>query len=97
MADVVDSAPEFKARALKAGLKIDDVDRMIKGGIETFADLAFASTWVPGTANDSDFIERVAKMVFERADHPHIPKLRRLAFESCGLAAGDARHRLDRT
>eukprot|EP00971_Amphidinium_carterae_P264257 5242359-Amphidinium_carterae.1 len=80
MADVVDSAPEFKARALKAGLKIDDVDRIIKG-----------------TSDDSDFIERVAKRVFERADHPHIPKLRRLAFESYGLAAGDARHRLDRT
>ena len=97
MADLIDSKPEFKARTLKYGLSEAQYEALVKKGLDTFASYAFASTWTPGVADDSQFIDKVVLPVLGDKDHVDAPKLRRLAYEAYGLVAGETRARMERS
>ena len=55
MASLLNSKPVFMARLTAAGLAHTS-NGMASFGVETLGDLAFATTWLPGSADDSSFL-----------------------------------------
>ena len=52
-----DSKPVFKDRATAAGLQEEDMALLSTSGLDTLSKFAFASSYVPGSGDDSEFVK----------------------------------------
>ena len=93
MSSTLDSHAAFQSRALELGMSKDVLDLLTKGGIKSFGDLAFASPYQVGQADESPLISAL-KVIMGR--DPTVVPIRRLWFESSSIAMGEFKNRLER-
>eukprot|EP00973_Karenia_brevis_P043459 6022589-Karenia_brevis.AAC.1 len=62
-------------------------------GWTTVANFAFAANYIPGSPDDSAFINDVIVPVLGTIDHPMKPALRRLFFDCYTMLAADAQRK----
>ena len=89
----LDSPASFNNRVAELGLDAH-VARFITAGWLTLADLAFASSFVPG-GDEAAFTTDIVTVGLGSATHADKAKLRRLFFEAYTLAAADLRRRME--
>ena len=89
----LDSPAAFNNRVGELGLDTH-VARFITAGWLTLADLAFASSFVPG-GDENAFVADIVVVGLGSATHADKAKLRRLFFEAYTLAAADLRRRME--
>ncbi|CAE8640523.1 unnamed protein product [Polarella glacialis] len=93
----LESAAVFQSRATALGLTGAEVAVLQTSGFDTFAGFAFAVNYVPGHADDAEFLRLCAVVCGGAGPAPggRVSVLRRLFFESYTLAASDMRSRID--
>jgi hypothetical protein len=70
---------------------------MREKGWETMANFAFSTSYAPGQADDSNFIEGVLVPILGDGASPQAAALRRLFFESYTMNVAEMRRKLERT
>ena len=96
---MLDSSAVFEGRCREMGLLPDEAARLKSRGWNSFALLAFACSYTPGQADDTNLVRLGAIITGTGADDPpedRMPVVRRLFFEAYTLAAADLRSRVDR-
>ena len=96
MATLTESTAVFDAKLKDLGLDGYQAE-MNRRGWSTLSTFAFASSWVPGSGDDGAFITQVVTPILGRADHPDLPKLRKLYHEAYTVVAAELRQRLEGT
>ncbi|CAE8705777.1 unnamed protein product [Polarella glacialis] len=93
----LDSAAVFQSRATALGLTGPEIAVLQTSGFDTFAGFAFAVNYVPGQADDTEFLRLCAVVCGGAGPAPggRVSVLRRPFFESYTLAASDVRSRID--
>ena len=97
MAGSIDSTAVFKARALAIGISDAGTDAMILAGFDTMAKWAFASSYLPGAANDAPFIAVLTAFLAGPPSAGQLACYRRLFFEAHTTSVSDMRERITRT
>ena len=92
----MDSKAVFAQRVSELGLGSFSNEFTAKGW-DTHGNFAFASTYVPGAADDSKFVDQVVMPLLAAADHVKVTAVRRLFFESYTIMVADLKHRVERT
>jgi len=100
----LDSAAVFRDRVIELGLGEcltgddgagGDTGTFGRAGWTTYADLAFATSHVPGQPEGEAFNRDIVVAALGREDHPKRSSLRRLFFEAFTLAAADLKRRVE--
>lgn len=90
------STPVFKQRAHELGLGAELIDALDAAHINTFARLAYLTTYQPGQADDSALFDKLTEVVgreladFERAN------IRQLFYESSAVSIAELKQRVER-
>jgi hypothetical protein len=92
----MDSKAVFAQRVSELGLTAFS-NEFIARGWDTHGNFAFASTYVPGAADDTKFVEQVVMPLLAAADHVKVTAVRRLFYESYTIMVADLKHRVERT
>ncbi|CAE7283062.1 unnamed protein product, partial [Symbiodinium sp. KB8] len=89
----LDSEVEFKRRALQLGVTASNIDSLIASGFKTFGQFAFSVPYQPGSADESPLVELLTSSLSGEPEADQLSCLRRLFWESHGLAVRDLRLR----
>ncbi|CAE7514263.1 unnamed protein product, partial [Symbiodinium microadriaticum] len=89
----LDSEVEFKRRALQLGVTASNIDSLIASGFKTFGQFAFSVPYQPGSADESPLVELLTSSLSGEPEAGQLSCLRRLFWESHGLAVRDLRLR----
>ena len=92
-----DSKAVFLNRCKAIGLEATEILALETGGFDTYANLAFSSSFQPGASDETPFVRGVLEKVLGNADHQKAPALRRLFYEAYTLVAAELKKRVDRT
>ena len=97
----LESKAAFSERVQAFGLSTH-APRLAALGWGAYGELAFATSFVPGTSDDDKFVTDVGVPLLEKtADEvrvdPLLPKVRRLFYEAYALAAADLKRRVEGT
>jgi hypothetical protein len=97
---MIDSKAVFLARMQSAGLEQDAVDRLIAGGLDTLAKLAFLAPVSPSSGDDSALFTALDGIMRYDVDTP-MPALvkavlRRIWFESHATAIAEVKAKMER-
>ena len=90
----LDSAASFKARMRDLGLPQTHQDAFEGRNVRTFAAFAFISPYQPNSQDEKPFVDALTD-ILGVAPGDHLPKYRRLFYESHTMAIQDLRVRLD--
>jgi hypothetical protein len=97
---MLDSKPVFLARIRAAGLSEDAQDRLIHGGVDTLAKLAFLATVSPASGDDTKLFTELSELMnyTEAAPMNSLTKsiLRRIWFESHATAIAEVKNKVER-
>ena len=96
MATLTESSAVFEAKLKDLGLD-GYKDDMAHRGWTTLSTFAFASSWAPGSGDDTAFVTQVVTPILGRADHADLPKLRKLHHGAYTVVAAELRQRLEGT
>eukprot|EP00435_Cladocopium_sp_Y103_P010451 s2855_g2.t1 len=88
---IVDSEAVFRSRGLMIGVTEAVLDSFKAEGISTMGKLAFASSYVPGAADDSPFTALVKKAIGRDPTLGELAALRRLFSEAYAATAAEMR------
>ena len=78
--------------------KLEDLANQMEAlGWANLGDFAFSTTYVPGMADDTDFVNSVVIPLLQDASSPRKAGLRRLHFKAYSLVAADMQRRATRT
>ena len=98
---MLDSKPVFLARIRSAGLSEDAQDRIVRGGVDTLAKLAFLATVSPASGDDSNLFTELSQLMGydEHAPMDSVTKsiLRRIWFESHATAIAEVKNKVERS
>lgn len=86
---VVDSEAVFRSRGKLIGLSDEVLDRFRDAGINTMGKLAFASSYVPGSADESAFVDLVKQALGRDATLGEMAGVRRLFNESYAATSAE--------
>ena len=92
---ITDSEAAFEERVTELGLAEALPELRVKHW-DTFGSLAFASSYVPGVADDAVFIRDVVTPVLGNGQHPKRHIFQRLYYESYTHAAADLKMKTER-
>ena len=97
----LESRAAFAERVQALGLG-DRAARLEALGWRSYGELAFATSFVPGTSDDDRFVTDVGVPLLEKAvdearTDPLLPRVRRLFYEAYALAAADLKRRVEGT
>jgi hypothetical protein len=84
----------FKESCIECGVG-DLHTKMVALGWTTLGKFAFSSAYVPGTADETPFVNRVVKRLGVDPEDPRVDGLRRLFFEAYTVAASEMRRRAE--
>ena len=95
----LESRATFRERVLTLGLE-EFLPRFETLGWLTYGELAFATSFVPGTSDDDRFVTDVGiKILTGSAEdvraNTNLPRVRRLFYEAYALAAADLKRRVE--
>ena len=93
----LDSKAAFQTRALEVGISQTDVDALAVGGVETYSQYAFCTSYQPGGASDSILFDHLETILGARPAAASASNFRRLFFESHSMALKDLQSRLERS
>ena len=93
----LDSKAAFQTRALEVGISQTDVDALAVGGVETYSQYAFCTSYQPGGASDSILFDHLETILGARPTAASASNFRRLFFESHSMALKDLQSRLERS
>lgn len=94
MASLIESEAVFSSRLRACGLEAYEAAFAAKGW-KTLSTFAFASSWAPGSGDDTAFVNQVLRPILGGADHADTPKIRKLYFEAFTMVAADLRSKLE--
>ena len=94
---VTDSVPTFKARAAALGLAADVIDLFLDAKVDTLSKYAFCSSYVPGQANESEFLAALKAVMKRDATVGELSCLRRLLHEAYSMSAAELKQVVERT
>ena len=63
-----DSKPVFKDRAVAAGISEEIFERLSDAKLDTLSKFAFASSYVPGSGDDTEFVKTLKSVLGRDAD-----------------------------
>jgi hypothetical protein len=92
----MDSKAVFAQRLGDLGLT-EFKDEFDMRGWDSHGNFAFASTYVPGAADDARFVAQVVMPLLAAPDHVKVTAVRRLFYESYTIMVSDLKHRVERT
>jgi hypothetical protein len=97
---MIDSKPVFLARLASAGLEEDAVQRLLTGGLDTLAKLAYLAPVSPASGDDKALMDALRTVMNYDQDNP-MPVmvqscLRRIWFESHATALSEVKSKLER-
>jgi hypothetical protein len=92
----MDSKAVFAQRLGELGLT-DFKEEFDMRGWDSHGNFAFASTYVPGAADDARFVAQVILPLLGAPDHVKVTSVRRLFYESYTIMVSDLKHRVERT
>ena len=98
MAGFVDSVADVRAGVVKCGLEAK-YDIFVERKWDTYAKFAFASSFQPGSPDETPFLKQVVKAITgdEKTDSEWVSPLRRLYFEAHTYCTADLRAKVERT
>ena len=85
----LDSKAAFRQRAVEAAIPDAEIDALAAGGIETFAQFAFCTSYQPGTGSDDALFDHLKHILGAKPTGAKASHYRRLFFESHSLALKD--------
>ena len=94
---VVDSEAVFASRAAAIGLSAEVIQLFKDGGIATLGNLAFASSYVPGSSDDSPFTDLVKKVLGREGSIGEMAMIRRLFNESYAATSAEMKTLVEQT
>ena len=94
---IVDSEAVFRSRGLHIGVTEAVLDSFKNAGIKTMGNLAFASSYVPGSADDGPFTELVKKAISRDPTLGELAALRRLFSESYAATSAEMKSIVEQT
>ena len=94
---VVDSEAVFTSRAAAIGLSSDVIQLFKTGGIDTLGNLAFASSYVPGSSDDGPFVELVKKVLGRDGTIGEMAMIRRLFNEAYAATSAEMKTLVEQT
>ena len=98
---MLDSKPVFVARIKSAGLSTEAQERLLNGGIDTLAKLAFLATVSPSSGDDTNLIRELSEVMGYTEDNPIdvLTKsiMRRIWFESHATAIAEVKNKVERS
>ena len=86
---VVDSEAVFRSRAKAVGLSEEVLNLLKDGEISNMGNLAFATSYVPGSSDDKPFTEFVAQVLKRDATLGEMAKIRRLFNEAYAATSAE--------
>ena len=92
----MDSAAAFRERAKALGLPEAGVTKLADSKLATFGQFAFLSSFQPGSADETPFVEALAKVLGDQPEAAELACWRRLYYECHTAAMSDLRVRLER-
>ena len=97
MSGTLDSEAVLRTRASAIGVTPGHIDQMVAAGYSSLGRFAFACNFVPGGADDAEFVALVATITGAAPPSPAaLACFRRLFFEAYTLAAADLRPKVSR-
>ena len=98
---MLDSKPVFVARIKSAGLSTEAQERLLNGGVDTLAKLAFLATVSPASGDDTNLIRELSEVMGYTEDNPIdvLTKsiMRRIWFESHATAIAEVKNKVERS
>ena len=94
---VVDSEAVFASRAAAIGLSAEVIQLFKDGGIATLGNLAFASSYVPGSSDDSPFTDLAKKVLGREGSLGEMAMIRRLFNESYAATSAEMKTLVEQT
>lgn len=82
---------------VEAGIPQEELDALSTGGIETFAQYAFCTSYQPGSGPDDALFDHLESLLGTKPSGAMASNYRRLFFESHSLALKDLQSRLERS
>ena len=92
-----DSKPVFKDRATAAGLQEEVMALLSTSGLDTLSKFAFASSYVPGSGDDSEFVKMVKNVLGRDASLSELASFRKLLHEAYSLVTQEMKQQLERS
>lgn len=92
-----DSKPVFKDRATSAGLSEEVYQHLTNSGLDTLSKFAFASSYVPGSGDDAEFVKTLKTVLNRDATLSELASFRKLLHESYSLVTQEMKQQLERS
>ena len=92
-----DSKPVFKDRAIAAGLQEEVMALLSTSGLDTLLKFAFASSYVPGSGDDGEFVKMVKNVLGRDASLSELASFRKLLHEAYSLVTQEMKQQLERS
>ena len=96
MAQTVDSQAVFSSRCAEIGLSQADVAALAAQGLTSFAKMAFACSYTPGSSDDTELIKLFTTILGAPPSVVQASLYRRLYFEAHTLAVEEFKYRVER-
>ena len=96
-ASTLDSEAAFQARAKELGLKDDVIQKLKEGNISSFGNLAFASPYQIGQADEGPLVEALTAILGRAPTVLELVPLRRLWFEASTAAMAELKLKVERS
>eukprot|EP00435_Cladocopium_sp_Y103_P059251 s441_g21.t1 len=92
-----DSKPVFKDRAIAAGLSEQIIQNLVDEKLDTLSKFAFASAYVPGSGDDSEFIKTLKTVIKRDPALGELASFRKLLHEAYSLVTAEMKQQLERS
>ena len=92
-----ESKPVFKDRAVSAGLSEEVYTHLQDAGLDTLSKFAFASSYVPGAGDDSEFVKIMKTVLSRDATLAELASFRKLLHEAYSLVTQEMKQQLERS
>ena len=92
-----DSKPVFKDRTVAAGISEEIFERLSDAKLDTLSKFAFASSYVPGSGDDTEFVKTLKSVLGRDADLSELASFRKLLHEAYSLVTQEMKQQLERS
>ena len=94
---ITDSAAAFAARAKALGLDDAVLQLVMGGGLDTMSKFAFSSSYVPGQAQETPFVDSMKAVLRRDPTVPELAILRRLLHECFAMTSTALKQIVEKT
>ena len=92
-----DSKPLFEDRTVAAGISEEVFEKLSDAKLDTLSKFAFASSYVPGSGDDSEFVKTLKSVLGRDADLSEFASFRKSLHEAYSLVTQEMKQQLERS